>query len=485
VSGPRRAALGLGLVAAAMAALVAVRWPVARPVPAAPAPGPAQGTAERPTGEPSAPVARRRASASPSAGDEAVPPQASPGPARRACPDLDAAIDELAGLLVRTELQVVQVFDPRAELLGEALDQHCAGLLVARAADPAAPAAARLAALSLLRVAPRLPDGFGLSGDQRALLWRSFDRGLPSPVQPTGGLARSGTVAAHRDAIARVAGACLAVLGDAGDLHRLLDRIVDEDDLVAARSFAYARTPQATGLLVDGLSETEHATQVLTALLWILESGGDGAALEPELVDQVAGAVAQRWRTQEPGSNEELMCSIVLAQLDPELAADRWAELLDANQVPPARLGRAALALARSSSPEAAARLGSWLAQGAEPERLAAAVALLRGTPDGEEGAELQGRAAGALESVLRTSADPGLRRTALYALERADPDRQLALAVEALALDGDDGVRIAAVHCLQAARQRGSPQAQTLLERAALEDASQAVRRAAEQALR
>jgi hypothetical protein len=480
VSGPRRAGFGLGLVALAAVAGLLVGWLTDPPVPS-PFSSPVAATPPAPTAPPAAPTVTRREA-------EAVPSPASPppaadleAPAPRACPDVGAAIAELAALLERTDLQVVQVFDPRVELWGGGLDGHCTALVAAQADDSTVSAASRLAALSLLRVVPELPGGFALSPDARALLWRAFDRGLASPVAAVDAIERPGATAAHRDSIARVAGACLAVLGDAADLDRLLDRMVAEPDLVATRSLAYARPPQVAEALVGRLADAERGTPVLVALVGMLDDRR-GPDLDPVLADGVAQAVAERWRGQEPGANEELLCAIVLGRLDPQLEARLWRERLDADGVTPERVARAALALARSASAEDLARLEAWLAAGSDAERVEAAVALVRLGPEGDSSV-LRTRALDALESVVRTAEAPAMRREALYSLA-PDPARMVPLAGEVLRLDPDEGVRLAAVGRL--GRHAGTdPRARELLEWAAAGDGSESVRSAAARALR
>ena len=177
------------------------------------------------------------------------------------------------------------------------------------------------------------------------------------------------------------------------------------------------------------------------------------------------------------------MIHFLLLALDPDMAASRWAELLDTDQVPADRLALAASALARSGHPPDIARLDALLVQGDDPERLAVASVVLLRASTGGLAPGLVSRASDTLAEVYRVSPDPLVRRKILYAA-RIGPPELVPLALQALRADEAMIVREAAVLCLQPAL-ASDPRVREALTRAAAEDPEERVRQAAAQALR
>lgn len=479
----RRAGVGVGLLALCATAWLVVLW--VAPDPGATAIGPTRrvsiGPAEAVDALATIPT---REGAEGSVASSLEPATDLPVP--EACHDLEVALASLAEELASDPLFVKQVWDPRCRGISRSLDPPCLDRLARAAEDELRPDGQRLAALSLLRAAPELPAGHDLTEGARRLLELAFDPSIPSPVEaapPSAGSAIA-DVRNRRSSIARIAGACLASLGETADRARLVELLDDaERSGLAAEALASSRAPDVFDPLAARLADSgRDGATAARALLGLIASGGLPMP-DPHLAVRLTASLMERWERASAGSEESWACESALARLDPAAAALRWGELLDQEQVQDVHLPRAAVALARCPGPEAATRLHELLASGREAIGLAAAEAIQRSPREDSSASSLEARAEGVLEKLTLTSADPAVRRRALLATRGSDPEQLLAMLGKVLESDPDLRVREGAVLRLEALG-AAHPRARELLELVVVREPEPRVRRAAAQAL-
>jgi hypothetical protein len=401
--------------------------------------------------------------------------------AAQACPDVEALVRELAALLEDPNLMTAGYFD--GWLLGQAndLDAHCARILEGIAQDVVRRPVEQIAASRLLVELANKQTVASLSAAQRSVLWQAYDVSQPSPVIPAD--ADADVLLRHRSEIAAVAGACLAVLGERGDLEQLVERLgksLGYDHGLAARSLSHASSTVLAELLLVRLSDPTLTSGQMVQAIAGLSDHPEAFQAHPELRARAAQALSDRWRAEAANFMEVRAIDRLLSIVDPELRADRWGEALDQGTAGQ-NLHLATEALIAHGAPRDLERIDGLLARGSEHERLAAARAVVGAKDDGDASKPLRHSACAALAELVRSSPTPLVRRQALLAARKV-PDVLAPVALEALE-DEDADVRESAVIALRALPEL-DPTARARLELAAQSDLDPRVRKAADQAL-